>query len=232
MKKLLFALLLIPFFGPSDVALDRTHFIELNQKAAELRKKQDWPTLREVLIEMGRDIPGLTARYMLRMASVETHLQHKTEALQWLERYAATGLTYDVAGDDDLKSLISEPGFQKIAQQMKDRTRPIQKAEAVCTLPLAGIMPEDIAFEKSSGAFVVSSIQNHTLYRVALPKAGEKECSIKELPLDESAKRWPTLAVSGDPKRNLLWATSSAMPDFTGVPKEDEGKASLLAVNG
>jgi hypothetical protein len=232
MKKLLLALLLIPLSGPSAVALDRTHFIELNQKAAELRKNQDWPALREVLIEMGRDIPGLTPRYMLRMASVEAHLQHKTEALQWLERYAATGLTYDVASDDDLKSLISEPGFQKIAQLMKERTKPIQKAEAVCTLSLAGIMPEDIAFEKSSGAFVVSSIQNHTLYRVSLPKAGEKECSIKELPLDESAKRWPTLAVSGDPKRNLFWSTSSAMPDFAGVPKEDEGKASLLAVNG
>lgn len=232
MKTLLFVLLLTALPGPSVVALDRPHFVELNQKAAELRKKQDWPALREVLIEMGRDIPGLTPRYMLRMASVEAHLQHKTEALRWLERYAATGLTYDVAGDDDLKPLISEPGFQKIAQQMKANTHPIQKAEAVCVLPLAGIMPEDIAFEKSSGTFVVSSIQNHTLYRVSLPKSGEKECGISEISLEDSAKRWPILAVSADPKRHLLWATPSAMPDFAGFPKEDGGKASLLAVNG
>lgn len=228
----LIALVLTALCGPSAIALDRAHFVELNQKAAELRKQQDWPALREVLVEMGRDIPGLTPRYMLRMASVETHLQHKTEALRWLERYAATGLTYDVAGDDDLKPSVSEPGFQKIAQQMKDRTRPIQKAEAACTFPLAGIMPEDIAFEISSGTFVVSSIQNHTLYRVSLPKPGEKECSISEIPLENSAKRWPILAVSADPKRHLLWATPSAMPDFVGFPKEDAGKASLLAVNG
>ena len=182
------ALALTALCGPSAIALDRAHFVELNQKAAELRKKQDWPALREVLVEMGGDIPGLTPRYMLRMASVETHLQHKTQALRWMERYAATGLTHDVAGDDDLKPLVSEPGFQKIAQQMKDRARPIQKAEAACTFPLAGIMPEDIAFEKSSGTFAVSSIQNHALYRVSLPKPEEKECSISEIPLEDSAE--------------------------------------------
>jgi sugar lactone lactonase YvrE len=232
MKALLIALILAALCGPSAIALDRTHFVELNQKAAELRKKQDWPALREVLIEMGRDIPGLTPRYMLRMASVETHLQHKTEALHWLARYAATGLTYDVAGDEDLKPLISELGFQKIAQGMKDNIRPIHKAEAVCLLPLAGIMPEDIAFEQPSGTFVVSSIQNHTLYRVSLPKSGEKECGISEIPLEDSAKRWPILAVSADSKRDVLWATPSAMPGFAGFPNEDGGKASLLAVNG
>jgi len=95
----LIALALTALCGPSAIALDRAHFVELNQKAAELRKKQDWPVLREMLVEIGRDIPGLTPRYMLRMASVETHLQHMTEALRWLERYAATGLTYDIAGD-------------------------------------------------------------------------------------------------------------------------------------
>src|SRR5260370_21203337 len=127
MKIFLTALLLTALYSTSAGAIDRAHFVELNQKAAELRKKQDWPALREVLIEMGREIPGLTPRYMLRMASVEMHLQHKAEALQWLERYAATGLTYDIAGDDDLKSLISEPGFQKIAQHMKDPPRLIHK---------------------------------------------------------------------------------------------------------
>jgi len=232
MKIFLTAFLLTALYSTSAGALDRAHFVELNQKAAEFRKKQDWPALREVLIKMGREIPGLTPRYMLRMASVEMRLQHKAEALQWLERYAATGLTYDIANDDDLKALATDPEFQKIAQQMKDRSRPIQKAEAVCTLPLAGIMPEDIAFENSSGTFVVSSIQNHTLYRVSLPKSGEKECGIEEIPLEDSAKRWPILAVSADPKRHLLWTTPSAMPDFVGVQKEDEGKASLLAVNG
>jgi hypothetical protein len=39
------------------------------------------------------------------------------------------------------------------------------------------------------------------------------------------------MAVSFDPIRSLIWMTASAMPDFTGFPKEDEGKAALLALD-
>jgi len=118
-----------------------------------------------------------------------------------------------------------------VALQMKDRTKPVQKAEGVCAFPLADLMPEDLTFDKTSGTFVVSSIQHHTLYRVTLPKAGSGECGLKEIPLEEEAKRWPVLAVSADATRHLLWMTASAMPGFTGFPKEDEGKAALFAID-
>src|SRR5262249_42328615 len=44
-------------------------------------------------------------------------------------------------------------------------------------------------------------------------------------------KRWPVLAVSADASRRLLWMTASAMPGFSGFPKEDEGKAALFAID-
>src|SRR5262249_56082536 len=90
---------------------------------------------------------------------------------------------------------------------------------------------EDVTVEKSSGSFVVSSIQHRSLFRVTLPKAGSGECELKELPLEDMAKRWPTLAVSADPARNLLWMTAAAMPGFTGFAKEDEGKSALIAID-
>jgi hypothetical protein len=213
-------------------ALDRTHFIELNRKGREQSKQQDWKGLRETLIEIGREMPAPTPIYVLRMASVETHLGNKTEALRWLEKYAAMGLKYDVAQDDDLKPLLTDAAFAPIAQEMKERTQPVQRAEAVCTLPLPDLMPEDLAFDRAAGTFVVSSIQHHTLYRVKLPKAGEAECAIQEIPLEDQAKRWPVLAVSADATRNLLWMTACAMPGFGGFPKEDDGKTALLAIDG
>ena len=54
---------------------------------------------------------------------------------------------------------------------------------------------------------------------------------MEELPLPPEAKRWPTLAVAADPKRNVLWVTASAMPGFSGFPKEDEGKAMLMEID-
>lgn len=44
-------------------------------------------------------------------------------------------------------------------------------------------------------------------------------------------KHWPTLAVSFDPMRKALWVTASAMPGFSGFPKEDFGKSELLEVD-
>ena len=212
-------------------ALDRARFDALNQKARDLRQQQDWKGLREVLIELRKELPGATPRYLLRMASVEVHLDHKTEALRLLEQYVAMGLSYDVAKDDDLQPLLSEKGFAKIAAKMKQHTAPISRAEQVCVLPQADIMPEDIAFEPASDTFVVSSIQHHTLYRISLPAKNKSECMMEELPLPDEAKRWPLLAVSADSTRNALWTTASAMPGFSGFPKEDDGKAALLEID-
>ena len=212
--------------------LDRAHFIELEKKGREQAKQQNWKGLRETLVAMGKEMPVPTPVYMLRMASVETHLGNRAEAIRWMERYAATGLKYDPARDDDLKPLASDPAFASVALEMKERTQAAQKALAVCALPLPDLMPEDLTFDRIAGTFVVSSIQHHTLYRVTLPKAGGAECTLREIALEDQVRRWPALALSADATRNLLWMTASAMPGFTGFPKEDQGKTALFALDG
>lgn len=240
-RRFLCCLAAITLFLPAAYAIDKAHYAELSQKFRTLAKQKDWQGAREVLTEIGKELPAPTPRYFLIVASVEAHLGHKAEALQWLEKYAATGLSYDLTKDDDLKSLLSEEAGQKLVAEMKQHSQPVEKAEFVCSLPQADTMPEDIAYLRSSDtkslkpnstpSFIVSSIQHHTLYRLSLPKAGNKECAMTELPLAEEAKRWPTLAVSADPKREVFWMTANAMPGFTGFPKEDEGKAALFEID-
>ncbi|MGZ4890279.1 MAG: hypothetical protein ACXWBH_13950 [Candidatus Angelobacter sp.] len=217
-------------------AIDRAHYRELFQKLGVAAKQKDWQAARDVLTEIGRELPAPTPRYLLTVASIEAKLGHKVESLRWLEKFAATGLNFDLATDEELKGLLADPAGQKIAAQMKERSLPKTGTELVCALPQADTMPEDIAYlksgsPKSEGSYYVSSIQHRTLYRLSLPKAGSKECTMQELPLADEARRWPTLAVSPDPKRNALWMTASAMPGFTGFRKEDEGKALLLEVD-
>jgi hypothetical protein len=49
--------------------------------------------------------------------------------------------------------------------------------------------------------------------------------------LPAEAKRWPTLALSADSRRNALWVTASAMPGFSGIAKEEQGKAVLMEID-
>ena len=227
MKRILPFLLLV--CALPSFALDLAHFNELNHQAHGFAQKQDWKSLRQTLIELGAEMPTPTPNYMLRMASVETHLGNKEEALKWMERYAATGLTYDISKDDDLKPLVGDKDYQPIAERMQAQTKAISHADLACTLPIADLMPEDLTYLADSKTFVVSSVQHHSLYRVSLPKKVGGDCTLQEIPLDASLKRWPVLAVSADNTRHVLWMTTAAFPGW--VDKPEEGKTSLIAIN-
>lgn len=211
-------------------ALDHAHFVELNKQARGYANKQDWKSLRASLLEIGKELPISTPTYMLRMASVEVHLGNNKEALAWMTRYAATGLTYDVTKDDDLKPLAGDQEFQSIATRMQANAKPVSHADLFCTLPQADLMPEDLTYDPASKTFIVSSIQHHTVYRVVPPKSG-KECTLQQIPLEENSQHWPTTAVSMDSRRKVLWVATAAFPDFEDVPKQEQGKTALLAVN-
>lgn len=213
------------------IALNPAHFNELNHRAHEFAKQKDWKSLRTTLTQLGGEMGTPIPILMLRMASVETHLDNKAEALKWMQRYAATGLTYDIRKDDDLKSLDGDRDFRAIANQLKANTKAISRAQLACTLPIADLMPEDLAYLAKSRNFVVSSIQHHTLYRASLPKQAGGDCALEEISLDASLRQWPVAAVSADSQRNLLWFTMAAFPGFTGIPEKDQGKTALVAIN-
>ena len=235
--------LMIAFFSvlilagsTQSYAIDKTRYRELFQQLSEAAKQKNWQAARDVLTQIGRELPAPTPRYMLSVATIEARLGHKDEALKWIEKYVATGISFDPSKDEDLKSLMATGTGEKVAALMKEHSLPVSNAEFVCELPQADTMPEDITYlnsgeAKSAGSFYVSSIQHHTIYRLSLPKPGSRQCTIEELPLPAEAKRWPTLAISADPKRKSLWVTASAMPGFSGIPKEEQGKAVLMEID-
>jgi hypothetical protein len=231
MKTWLALILLILLSSIQSFAVDGQRIRDLNKQARELSKQKDWKALLEIFNQLAREMGTPTPILMLRVASVETHLGHTQEALRWMQRYAATGLTYDIASDEDLKPLLTEKGFPAIVAEMKTRSAPVEQAEIVCSLSIVDLMPEDLTYDKSSKTFIVSSVQHHTAYRVSFPKNGGKECELQELALEEGAKWWPTFAVSEDADRHLLWMTSAAVADFKDVPKADAGKTALLAID-
>ena len=185
--------------------IDKTRYRELFQKLSEAAKQKDWQGARDVLTEIGRELPAPTPRYMLSVATIEARLGHKDEALKWIEKYVATGISFDPSRDEDLKSLMAAGTGAKLAELMKEHSLPVTNAEFVCELPQADTMPEDIAYlkgadTKSAGSFYVSSIQHHTIYRVSLHfpsraagNAPWKNCHCRRKP--NAGPRWPFLPI-------------------------------------
>src|SRR6185312_17531198 len=110
-------------------AIDKARYRELFQKLSEAAKQKDWHGARGVLIQIRRELPAPTPRYMLSVATIEARLGHKDEALKWIEKYAATGLTFDPSKDEDLKVLMASGTGTKIAALMKERGLPVTNAE-------------------------------------------------------------------------------------------------------
>src|SRR5580765_8499113 len=111
--------------GSHSYGIDKTHYQELFQKLGALAKQKDWAAARDVLTEIGRELPAPTPRYMLSLATVEARLGHKDEALKWIEKYVATGLNFDPSRDDDLKALMAAGTGTKLAAFMKERSLPV-----------------------------------------------------------------------------------------------------------
>ena len=172
---------------------------------------------------------------MLSVATIEARLGHKDEALQWIEKYVATGLSFDPSRDEDLKALMSGGTGEKVAGLMREHGLPVTSAEFVCELPQADTMPEDIAYlkapdAKSAESFYVSSVQHHTISSFA-PKGRQPPVCHARIAAAAGSQTLAHLAISADPKRKVLWVTASAMPGFSGIPKEDEGKAVLMEID-
>src|SRR5689334_5552123 len=144
---------LILYGSTQSYAVDKARYREPFQKLSEAARQKDWQSARDVLTQIGHELPAPTPRYMLSAATIEARLGHKDEALKWIEKYVATGLSFDFSKDEDLKSLMTAGTGAKIAELMKERNLPVTNAEFVCELPQTDTMPEDITYLKSSGAF-------------------------------------------------------------------------------
>ena len=226
---LLFALLLrqpCTFAAP----LDRKHFDELNHQAAEAYRKGDWNAFRTILLSIQESMPAPTPDFLVRMAAVEARLGNKQQSLDWLNRYAAMGLSRNIEVEPLFQALSTEPGYQPLLKRMKDNEAPLQNAEVVCTLSLADTMPEDLAYDRVTRRFLVSSIQHHTIYALSAPRT-DGTCLMQSVRPIQAMQLWPVMALSSDPARKLLWFTASAMEGFPNVPPKENGKSSLFAAD-
>jgi hypothetical protein len=79
-------------------AIDKARYRELSQKLGEAAKQKNWQAARDVLTEIGRELPAPTPRYLLNVATIEVKLGHKDEALRWIEKYVAIGLSLILPG--------------------------------------------------------------------------------------------------------------------------------------
>jgi hypothetical protein len=127
------------------------------------------------------------------------------EALVVLERVAAMGMVLQPAADDDFAALRDLPRFKAIVEQFGRNGSAIGTATRAFTVEERGIIPEGLASDGRS--FFVGSVRNRVIYRVG---GSGPPARFASLPFG-------VFGMAVDPKRNVLWAATSATGQTEGM---------------
>lgn len=144
-------------------------------------------------------------------------------ALAALAAFADQGQVDDALLTGESKSFSAiekSPQYQSILNRFKTNKAPIGLGESVFTLSDAGLLAEDIDYDPGSRTFLITSVLEKKIVRVAADGKVNDFAS--------SPSHWPMLAIKVDAAHNRVWATEVAMRDFTIAPKSDWGHSAVL----
>lgn len=215
-KKLICILLLAASLGADEVADSR----RLQQEALAAYKSGDraaFLTKVRAASLLRPQHPSLLVQFAVALAANGRHL----ESLNLLERVAAMGFVHPLT-DPELEPVRALPRFAAVAERMGANARPAGAAKREATIEQMGLIPEGMAYDAKKRRFFVSSVRRKTIF--AIDSTGRVTPFLTTAP-------WGVFGMAVDAKRNILWATTAALPQVDGFTKEDEGKSALLQID-
>jgi hypothetical protein len=141
-------------------------------------------------------------------------------ALRTLQRVADMGFVY-VFDDAELAPVRALPAYAAVETRLAANAAAIGAPRRELTVDRIGIIPEGLAYDAAGDRFFVSSVRTRTIFAVSRRAAAKPFATAP----------WGVFGMTVDPKRGVLWATTSALPQVEGLAKEDEGKAALLKIS-
>lgn len=141
-------------------------------------------------------------------------------AFRALGRLADMGLYFDIRKQPVLEKMEGAPGFAAVDQRFAANLKQVGGAEPAFELAGKDFLPEGIAHDPDSGDFFVSSVHLRKIVRVHHGRASTFA--------DRRSGLDGVLGIRVDAARDVLWATSSALPQMQGYGPEDKGRTALF----
>jgi hypothetical protein len=168
-----------------------------------------------------RDFLNGSPNSVLQMMLAQLFAGKDDEALQSYGQFIRMGQSNDgLLGSKQFDALRTLPQYRKLYAEMIANDESRSAATKVFGLTDAGLLPEDIDFDVSSGLFYITSVLKKEI--LAVDKRGSARI------FAQGPDHWPMMAVKVDAKRHVLWATEVALDGFSWSPKEHWGRSAVL----
>jgi hypothetical protein len=195
----------------------------LNARAHADRETGNTRDRVRCVLEMERLLNG-APNAVRAAARVYAEAGDPLHALAALERYARLGQsdpTLLSGSDARFSSLVKRPRYKAILRRLAANAAPVSRAERALLIADSGLLAEDIDYDAGSDSFLVTSVLEDKIVRIA--RDG------RLVNFASSPSRWPMLALKIDAEHHRVWATEVAMSGFDAVPAGERGRSALLS---
>lgn len=205
-----------------QVASEDSTWQEHAQAGEAARLAGDWGGWRYHLVRVREEV-GYHPSLVFNLARADARLGRTEDALGWLQAFAASGLTRDVANDSAFAQMRAGAAWEALAARIAANARPVANAQPAFALTDSAFMPEGIAFDPRSRRFFLSSLRSGRILSYAV------DGGFAEFVPAGRDGQWAMLGLAVDTLTRTLWATTQAAPYFTGYAAADSGKSAVLA---
>ena len=190
---------------------------------ARARASTDPATSRTEMDRAAKAWPTQPA-YLWARAVLAAGASDTAATLAALTDYADLSLGRDLRAAGGFAPLMSLPAFANVNARHAANRAPMARSRIVAALADSSIWPEGIDHDARSGNYYLGSIQHGTV--VVVSKSGAS----RDLWPRDSVRLGAVLAVRVDTAHDVLWATTSGIPEYEGRLPGDSALAALLRI--
>lgn len=203
--------------GPRSAVAQPHREHRLEAEAASAQK--DYAAAKSA-IRAALDLRPDSPRYLRMLAAVSALAGDDNGALAALNQIAALGLATAIERDADFATLQGSPEFRRVQQRFADNRAPRGQALVFAELPGRSGIIEGIAFRSRTGDLFLGDVHLRCIWRRG------QDGRITRFSADDE-ELFGVFGLALDETRNVLWATTTAVPEMTGFNVELEGRAAL-----
>lgn len=142
------------------------------------------------------------------------------KSIKLLHRIWQMGLTLEIQDDSAYNSLKKDPRYNSIIKRLALNKLPLNRSDTAFIIKEKGLLTEGIAYDPTSRLFYISSVRKG---KILIYQNGE---FIGHLPGFEN--EGAVLGLKIDPKRKMLWACTSYLPQFEKFQDSLKGKTAVV----
>jgi hypothetical protein len=163
--------------------------------------------------------------YNLAVAYVLNDMPEK--ALSTLEYRASFYNVTDFKEDEDFKPLQKRKEYKDLIETIEKRNKPFSNSSLLLEFEEKGFHPEGIALDPKSESIFLSDVRCGLIKKISID--GSENENFMDL---KKQGFWGAFGMKIDPvDNNILWVTTSVLPQFCEYSEEINGSAAILKID-